>query len=345
MSETQRAEVPSSARRLVHFACRALLVLLVSATTASAQTAPATPADPDNYPNRTIRYIVPYPPGAFNDTLGRIVAQKLSEAWGVPVVVENRPGGGTLIGSEAVAKAPPDGYTLLGVAFPFGANPSIYKNLPYDTVKDFTPLIFAGQTQNLLVIKPSLPINSVKELIDYAKKNPGKVSYGSTGIGSSNHLSMELFKSMTGADILHVPYKGSAPMVNDMLGGHIDIAFDNTPNVLPQVNGDKLRALGVSSKARSALAANVPTVSEAGVPGYEVTVWFGIVGPAGMKPDVVKKLNEELNTIFGMDDVKRRFVEQGVDPVGGPPSRFADHIRAEIGKWAKVVKDANIQPE
>jgi|EndMetStandDraft_5_1072996.scaffolds.fasta_scaffold05599_3 tripartite-type tricarboxylate transporter receptor subunit TctC len=345
MSETQRAEVPSSARRLVHFACRALLVLLVSATTASAQTAPATPADPDNYPNRTIRYIVPYPPGAFNDTLGRIVAQKLSEAWGVPVVVENRPGGGTLIGSEAVAKAPPDGYTLLGVAFPFGANPSIYKNLPYDTVKDFTPLIFAGQTQNLLVIKPSLPINSVKELIDYAKKNPGKVSYGSTGIGSSNHLSMELFKSMAGIDLVHVPYKGSAPMVNDMLGGHIDIAFDNTPNVLPQVNGDKLRALGVSSKARSALAANVPTVSEAGVPGYEVTVWFGIVGPAGMKPDVVKKLNEELNTIFGMDDVKRRFVEQGVDPVGGPPSRFADHIRAEIGKWAKVVKDANIQPE
>jgi tripartite-type tricarboxylate transporter receptor subunit TctC len=345
MSETQRAEVPSSARRLVHFACRALLVLLVSATTASAQTAPATPADPDNYPNRTIRYIVPYPPGAFNDTLGRIVAQKLSEAWGVPVVVENRPGGGTLIGTEAVAKAPPDGYTLLGVAFPFGANPSIYKNLPYDTVKDFTPLIFAGQTQNLLVIKPSLPINSVKELIDYAKKNPGKVSYGSTGIGSSNHLSMELFKSMAGIDLVHVPYKGSAPMVNDMLGGHIDIAFDNTPNVLPQVNGDKLRALGVSSKARSTLAANVPTVSEAGVSGYEVTVWFGIVGPAGMKPDIVKKLNEELNTIFGMDDVKRRFVEQGVDPVGGPPSRFADHIRAEIGKWAKVVKDANIQPE
>ena len=251
MSDAQQAEVSSSARRIVHFTCRALIVLLFGGTAASAQTA-ATPADPDNYPNRTIRYVVPYPPGAFNDTLARIVSQKLSEAWDVPVVVENRPGGGTLIGSEAVAKAPPDGYTLLGVAFPFGANPSIYKNLPYDTLKDFTPLIFAGQTQNLLVIKPSLPINSVKELIDYAKKNPGKVSYGSTGIGSSNHLSMELFKSMAGIDLVHVPYKGSAPMVNDMLGGHIDIAFDNTPNVLPQVNADKLRALGVSSKARSA---------------------------------------------------------------------------------------------
>ena len=256
MSEALRAEViTSSARRVVHFACRALLALLVGATCRfRRRPPPATPADPDNYPSRTIRYVVPYPPGGFNDTLARIVSQKLQEAWGVPVVVENRPGGGTLIGTEFVAKAAPDGYTLLGVAFPFGANPSIYKNLPYDTVKDFTPLIFAGQTQNLLVIKPSLPINSVKELIDYAKKNPGKVSYGSTGIGSSNHLSMELFKSMAGIDLVHVPYKGSAPMVNDMLGGHIDIAFDNTPNVLPQVNGEKLRALGVSSKARSALA-------------------------------------------------------------------------------------------
>lgn len=344
MSDTPRAEGFSSARRFVHFACRALFVLLLGGTAASAQTA-AAPADSDNYPSRTIRYVVPYPPGGFNDTLARIVSQKLAEAWNVPVVVENRPGGGTLIGSEAVAKAAPDGYTLLGVAFPFGANPSIYKNLPYDTVKDFTPLIFAGQTQNLLVIKPSLPINSVTELIDYAKKNPGKVSYGSTGIGSSNHLSMELFKSMAGIDLVHVPYKGSAPMVNDMLGGHIDIAFDNTPNVLPQVNGDKLRALGVSSKARSQLAANVPTVSEAGVPGYEVTVWFGIVGPAGMKAEVAQKLNAELNAIFGMDDVKKRFVDQGVDPVGGTPAQFADHIRAEIGKWAKVVKDANIQPE
>jgi tripartite-type tricarboxylate transporter receptor subunit TctC len=344
MSEPQRVEVTSSATRLVHFTCRALLILLVGTTAASAQTAPA-PANPDHYPNQTIRYIVPYPPGAFNDTMARIVSQKLSESWGVPVVVENRPGGGTLIGNEAVAKAPPDGYTLLGVAFPFGANPSIYKNLPYDTVKDFTPLIFAGQTQNLLVVRPSLPINSIKELIDYTRKNPGKVSYGSAGIGSSNHLSMELFKTMAGVDIVHVPYKGSAPMVNDLLGGHIDAAFDNTPNVLPQVNAEKLRALGVSSKARSALAANVPTVSEAGVSGYEVTVWFGIVGPPGMRPEIVQKLNAEINAILKMDDVKRRFVDQGVEPVGGEPSLFADHIRAEIQKWAKVVKEANIQPE
>ncbi|MES2193147.1 MAG: tripartite tricarboxylate transporter substrate binding protein [Pseudomonadota bacterium] len=343
MSEPLQAGVKSSATRLVHFTCRALLVLLLGASAAQAQTASA--PDPENYPNKTIRYVVPYPPGGFNDTLGRIFAQKLSEAWNVPVVVENRPGGGTLIGTDSVAKAAPDGYTLLGVAFPFGTNPSIYKSLPYDTVKDFTPLIFAGQTQNLLVVRPSMPIQSVQEFIDHARKNPGKVSYGSTGIGSSNHLSMELFKSMAGIDIVHVPYKGSAPMVNDLLGDHIDTAFDNTPNVLPQVNGGKLRALGVSSTARSKLAADVPTVSEAGVPGYEVTVWFGVVGPAGMKPELVRKLNTELNAILGMDDVKRRFQDQGVEPVGGTPSQFADHIGAEIKKWAKVVKDANIKPE
>ena len=229
MSEPQRAEITSSAMRLVHVASRALLLLLIGASPALAQVA-ATPADPDNYPNRTIRYVVPYPPGAFNDTLGRIFAQKLQEAWGVPVVVENRPGGGTLIGTDSVAKAAPDGYTLLGVAFPFGSNPSIYKSLPYDTVKDFTPLILAGQTQNLLVVRPSMPIKSVQEFIDYARNNPGKVSYGSTGIGSSNHLSMELFKSMTGIDIVHVPYKGSAPMVNDLLGDHIDVCARRSRN-------------------------------------------------------------------------------------------------------------------
>ena len=344
MSEPRRVKFASSVTPLVRFARCALLFLLAGASAAQAQGTSGA-ADSENYPNKTIRYIVPYPPGAFNDTMGRIFAQKLQEAWGVPVVVENRPGGGTLIGTDAVAKAPPDGYTLLGVAFPFGSNPSIYKSLPYDTVKDFTPLILGGQTQNLLVVRPSMPMQSVKEFVDYAKKNPGKVSYGSTGIGSSNHLSMELFKSMAGIDIVHVPYKGSAPMVNDLLGDHIDTAFDNTPNVLPQVNAGKLRALGVSSKARSTLAADVPTVSEAGVPGYEVTVWFGVVGPAGMRPEVVRKLNTEMNAILKMDDVKRRFEDQGVEPAGGTPSQFADHIRAEIQKWAKVVRDANIQPE
>ncbi|MGM4988252.1 MULTISPECIES: Bug family tripartite tricarboxylate transporter substrate binding protein [unclassified Tardiphaga] len=342
MSDSRQVEVVLRASRLVHFACRTLILLLAGTACVHAQaTAPAN----ETFPSKTIKYIVPYPPGGFNDTLGRIFAQKLQDAWGVPVVVENRPGGGTLIGTEAVAKSAPDGYTLLGVAFPFGSNPSIYKNLPYDTVKDFTPLVFAGQTPNLLVVKPSLPINTVKELIDYANKNPGKVSYGSTGIGSSNHLSMELFKSLARIDIVHVPYKGSAPMVNDMLGGHIDVAFDNTPNVLPQVNGGKLRALGVSSKTRSTLAPDIPTVSDAGVAGYEVNVWFGVVGPAGMPEEIVRKLNAEMNAILKQDDVRRRFIDQGVEPVGGTPAQFADQIKTEIQKWARVVKDAGIKPE
>ncbi len=342
MSEPRRTGVSSRMVCRVHFVCGALALALAAVTVARAQTAPVASTD---YPNKTIRYIVPYTPGGFNDTLGRIVSQKLQEAWSVPVVVENRPGGGTLIGTEAVAKAAPDGYTLLGVAFPFGANPSIYKNLPYDTVADFTPLVFAGQTPNLLVVKPSLPINSVKDLLDYARANPGKVSYGSTGIGSSNHLSMELFKSLTGVDMVHVPYKGSAPMVNDMLGGHIDVAFDNVPNVLQQVKAGTLRALGVSSVQRSPLADNVPTVAEAGVANYEVGVWFGVVGPANMPPDVVRKLNAAINTILKQDDVKRRFADQGVEPVGGTASQFADHIKSEITKWAKVVEDARIKPE
>src|SRR3954467_8866783 len=239
----------------------------------------ATPALAD-YPDKTIRIVVPYPPGGFNDTLGRIVAQKLTDDWGVAAVVENRPGGGTLIGTESVAKAPADGYTLLVVAFPFAVNPSLYAKLPYDTVKDFAPLILAGQTPNLLVVNPDVPVKSVKELIDTAKEKPGSLSYGSTGSGSSNHLSMELFRLMTGTQIVHVPYKGSAPMVTDLLGGHVHVAFDNTPNVLPQVKAGKLRALAVTTPTPPAMVPDIPTVAEAGVPGYEVGVWFGVVAPA-----------------------------------------------------------------
>src|SRR3954467_4885475 len=259
--------------------------------------------------SKTIRIVVPYTPGGFNDTLGRIVAQKFTEDWGVTTVVENRPGGGTLIGTDAVAKAPADGYTLLVVAFPFAVNPTLYAKLPYETVKDFAPLILAGQAANLLVVNNDVPVKSVKELIETAKAKPGTISYGSTGSGSSNHLSMELFRLMTGTNLIHVPYKGSAPMVTDLLGGHVQVAFDNVPNVVTQVKAGKLRALAITSPERASSLPDIPTVAEAGVPGYEVGVWFGIVAPAAMPPDVLAKLNAELNKILAMPDVRQKFAD------------------------------------
>ena len=298
-----------------------------------------------DFPDKTIRIVVPYTPGGFNDTLGRIVAQKFTDNWGVPAVVENRPGGGTLIGTDAVAKAPADGYTLLVVAFPFAVNPSLYAKLPYDTLKDFAPLILAGQSANILVVNNDVPVKSVKELIDIAKAKPGTISYGSTGSGSSNHLSMELFRLMTGTNLIHVPYKGSAPMVTDLLGGHVQVAFDNVPNVIQQVKAGKLRALAVTSAGRDTSVPDLQTVAEAGVPGYEVGVWFGMVAPAATPPDVLAKLNAELNKILAMPDVKQKFADQGVNPVGGTPERFSEHLRTQIEKWGKVVKESGAKVE
>ncbi len=304
-----------------------------------------TPAFAQTYPSKPIKIVVPYPPGGFNDTLGRTLAAKFSESWGQPAVVENKPGGNTLIGSDFVAKSAPDGYTLLIVAFPFSVVPSLFKSMPYDTVKDFAPVILAATSPNLLVVHPSLPANSVGELIALAKAKPGSLSYASTGNGSSNHISMELFKSLAGVDIVHIPYKGSGPAVSDLLGGQVQLMFDNTPNVLPQVKAGRLRALGSSGTKRSPLTPDVPTVAEAGVAGYEVMVWFGVVAPAGTPREIVNKLNAEVTKILAMPDVRERFLAQGVEPVGGTPEQFGEHIRGQMGKWAKVVENAGVKAE
>lgn len=297
------------------------------------------------FPEKPMRIIVPFPPGAFNDTLARVLAQKFQESWGQTVVVDNRPGGATLIAGEAAAKSPADGHTLYIVAFPFAVVPSLYTKMPYDTLKDFVPVAFGAQSSNILVVNPKLPIRSVGELIAAAKASPGKLSYGSTGPGSSNNLCMLQFMSMTGVNITHVPYKGSAPMNTDLLGGHIDVAFDNAPNLMPHIKAGALRALGSSSGARSTFAPDIPTVAEAGVPGYEVAVWFGVVAPAGVPQDVLTKLNTEVNRILALPDVRQNFADQGVEPVGGTREKFGDHIKAQMEKWAKVIKDAGIKPE
>ena len=297
-----------------------------------------------SWPSRQLRYIVPFPPGAFNDTLARTLAAELPKTLGQPVVVENRPGGNTIIGTEVAVKSPPDGYTLYGAALPFSVIQSLYKT-SFDVTKDFAPITLAGVTPNLLVANPAAPINSVKELIAYARANPGKLNYASTGNGTSNHLSFELFKAMTQTSVTHVPYKGSAPAVTDLIAGQVQVMFDNTPNVLPHVRAGKLKALAVSSKARTALAPEVPSVDEAGVPGYDVTVWFGVLTVAGTPREVVQRLNAEMVRILTSTEVKERFAKIGVEVVAGSPEHFSAFLKSEVERWAKVVRDANIKAD
>jgi tripartite-type tricarboxylate transporter receptor subunit TctC len=315
-----------------------MLALVLAALTAGfcyAQTAGVA------YPVKPIRIA-----GGFNDTLGRTLAAKFQEDWGQTVVVDNRPGGNTVIGTDAVAKAAPDGYTLLVVAFPFAVTPSLIAHMPYDTLRDFVPVALCAQSPNILVVNPQVrPVKSVGELIALAKSKPDALSYASTGNGSSNHISMELFKSLAGVQIVHVPYKGSAPAVIDMLGGQVDVMFDNAPNVMPHVRAGKLRALAQTGAVRSSVAPDIPTVAESGVPGYELTVWFGLVAPAATPREVVAKLNAEVLKILAMPDVRERFLAQGVEPLGSTPEEFARHIRAQMDKWSKVVKDAGVKPD
>jgi tripartite-type tricarboxylate transporter receptor subunit TctC len=296
------------------------------------------------WPSKPLRYIVPFPPGAFNDTLGRIIAADLPKALGQPVVVENRPGGNSIIGTEAAAKAAPDGYTLFGAALPFSVIQSLYKT-SFDVTKDFAGITLAGISANLLVANPAFPPNNVKELIAYAKARPGKVNYGSSGNGTSVHLSMEVFKAMTGTFMVHIPYKGSAPVVTDLIAGQIDVMFDNVPNVIQHVRAGKMKALAVSTATRSSLAPEIPTVHEAGVPGYELSVWFGVLAPAGTPRDIVQRLNAEIAKILNAPETRDRILKQGVEVQTGTPEQFDAFVKTEVGRWAKVIKDAGIKAD
>ena len=300
----------------------------------------------DNFPDRPVRIVVPYPPGGFNDTLARVAGDRLTKIWNQPVLVENRPGGNTLIGNNVVAKSPPDGYTILITPLPFAALPGLYgAKLPYDALKDFQPLILAGNTQNVLAVRNELPVNNVKELLDYAKKNPGKLNYGSTGSGSSNHLSMELLMRMTGTRMTHVPYKGSAPAVLAIIAGDIDVLFDNLPNLLQQIKAGKMKSIAVTGSDLASLLPSMPTVAEAGVPGYEVSVWFGMQLPAGTPKPLVERMNQDIARVLREPDVVKLFREQGVEVIASSPEVFAKLVQREVTKWTEVINGANIKVE
>ena len=299
----------------------------------------ATPAAAQSYPTKPITIVVPFPAGGTTDILARIVGQGLSKELGQPVVIDNRGGAGGNIGGALAAKAPADGYTLfMGTVGTNAINAALYKKMPFDHVKDFQPLSRVAMVPNLLVAHPSQPFKNVKELIAYAKANPGKLNFASSGNGTSIHLSGELFKSMTGIEMVHVPYKGSAPAVADLLGGQTAIMFDNMPSAIQHVRAGKLRPIAVTTAKRSPELPDVPTIAEAGVPGYDATSWFGLFTTAGTPEPVVSRLHGALMKVLADPEVKKQIAGQGAEPIAEKPEQFAAFIAAETTKWAKVVK-------
>ncbi|HEV8517454.1 MAG TPA: tripartite tricarboxylate transporter substrate binding protein [Burkholderiales bacterium] len=292
------------------------------------------------YPSKPIRIVVPFPPGGTSDILARTLGQKLTEDWGQQVVVDNRAGAGANIGAENVAKSAPDGYSLLILSTAHTINPSLYSKLAYDTVRDFTPITMLVSTSQVLVVHNSVPVKTVRDFIAFAKKHPGELLYSSAGSGSQPHLSAEMFKTMTGISIVHVPYKGAPPAMIDLLAGHVALTFATAPSAVPYVKAGQLRALGVSTLKRIAALPQVPTIAEAGVPGYEAAGWNGLAGPAGMPSAVVDKLNAEFVKILRTPAVASYLSGQGADPDPGTAADFAAYIKSEIVKWAKVVKDS-----
>lgn len=294
-----------------------------------------------SYPNKPVRMVVPFPPGGTTDILARAVGQKLSESWGQQVLIDNRPGAGGNIGTDIVAKSAPDGYTLLmGTVGTHSINASLYGKLPFDPIKDFAPVTLVASVPNVLVVNSTVDAKSVKELIALAKSKPGQLTFASSGNGTSIHLAGELFKTMTGTAMLHIPYKGSAPAITDLLGGQTNMMFDNLPSAMPHIKSGKLRALAVTSVSRSPASPDTPTIAESGIPGYEASSWFGVLAPAGTPKDVIARIHADIVKALNTPEIKERLSGQGAEPVGNTPEQFAQHIKSETIKWAKVVKDS-----
>lgn len=322
-----------------HPAMRALLALC--ACIAAVQPSYAQP-----YPQKPIRLVVPYAAGGTADLLGRSLAKKMGEALRQQVVIENRTGAGGGIGADLVAKSKPDGYTLLmGTIATHAINPHLYPNLPYDAVADFAPITLVATLPNLLVVNPAVPAHTVKELIALAKSRPGELAFASAGSGTTQHLSGEIFKKMAGVDMLHVPYKGNAPAVTDLVGGQVQLMFDNIPISLQQVRAKKLRALAVTGPKRSRVLPDVPTLAEAALPGYSVTSWFALFAPAGTPAPIVAQLSREAGKALADPGLHRQLADQGIEPVGGTAAQLAEHVRAELLRWKKIVADSGARAE
>ncbi|HET7157665.1 MAG TPA: tripartite tricarboxylate transporter substrate binding protein [Burkholderiales bacterium] len=326
----------------LHLTLFAVHVMAASifATSVGAQSM-ATGAGPA-YPMKPVRIIVPYAAGGNTDFTARAIADKLTPVLKQQVIVDNRPGGATNIGAEAVAKAAPDGHTLLMGGASNAVNMSLFAKLPYDTLRDFEPVILCVQGANVLALHPSVPAKNLKELIAFAKTRPGKLNYGSSGVGSSNQMAGELFKLMAGVNIVHVPYKGNAPALTDLLGGHVEMIFSGVPALVPHIESGRIRGIAIGSLKRFPALPKVPTFDEAGLKGYEATTWFGLLAPAKTPREVITRLNTEVDKAIKSADIQQRFTSEGLEPMGGKTEAFAKFIRAEIDKYAKVIKAAAI---
>ena len=304
-------------------------------------------ADAQGYPSRPIRLVVPYPPGGPLDIMARAIGQKLAEALGQPVLVDNKPGAGGNIGADLVAKAAPDGYTILmGAVATHAINPTLYPNIPYDPVRDFTPVALVAVVPNVLVVNPALPVTSVKELIELARARPGYLNFASGSTGSTGHLAGELFNALAGVQMVHIPYRGGAPAMADLLVGQVQLMFDNLANALPQVRGGKLRALAVTTAQRSAFASDLPTLAEAGVSGFDLTTWFGVFLPGNAPRDIVNRLNGEIVRALNTPDMRERLVKMGAEPpASNTPEQFSVFIRQEFDKYARVIKASGAKVE
>jgi tripartite-type tricarboxylate transporter receptor subunit TctC len=313
-----------------------LALVCVSAVEARAQS---------SYPSRPVRIVVPSPPAGGTDIIARVLAQHFSTAMGQQFFVENRPGAGNMIGIESVARSAPDGYTLLFVPSTLALNSVMYKKVSYDPVRDFAPITLAAAANNVLVINPTIPAKSLVEFIALAKQKPGQLTYGTPGIGTSPHMSMELFKSLAGVDLQHVPYRGTAPAMTDMIGGQISAMFSNALTAKPQIESGAIRALGVSGRKRSQALPDIPPIAEAGLPGYEATQWYGLVAPAGTPPEIIARLHAEATKALETQEMKDKLAGDGAEPVGTTPAEFAAHIKGELEKWAGVARAAHIEPQ